>query len=642
MYFTIDKNSYHKENKYISFIKDNSLSRIYYKNKKKIKTYTNVYFCFIDNDKQTFQLKDINNNIVFNDIFKNILISFEKIDNSIIYFKNKNDILLFDIFEKIPRSEALYKFKTNKIIDFETFLFLDENELEEFNIVEIYKLLENNLSLKDFYKYNSIFDYVINNGLKKITNKISFINKKLDLNFIHSFKPAWSEVFKLLENRNNRKIIAIDVNSMFPYCMNQKNYSQINKLIRKEYKNKTEQLEVLSDILNEKISNGISIVEMQLKNNLSEIDKKFIENYNYFQINVENNFYHFNGFEDNIFKMYIHNSEIKVLSNYFNFTILESIYSEDSIQHYLSNTTDKFYEYRMNANNIIEKKVIKTMLVAYHSITNKNIMKKNVLTFKNKDEAVFYFQNYLKIGYLNNWDKLISNQGKRLKDLYIKKIYTNSNKTITIYFNTPYIMDTNQIYSLPSQIMANSRITIFKFLEKIKEFNIKTNSKVEPCYTNIDSIHISIETDKIELFKDFFKNELDQKELGKFKIEGIFDTGLWFDPGRYWLMNKNKDKRYSVVLHKSSVFKDKKNNWVTYKDIFIKDIFGSLIKVRHNLFYSTGYNKLFFKSSQTNIYLKKINIRKLVDSSFYDFIQTLIIKNHSIKKKCFYYFKKRS
>lgn len=642
-YISIDKQLHFNKNKKFAFLESINLNRIYYKNKKINKNYL-IYFYF--EKDEFFSLKDEKGNEIIHDKKINFIEFLSKITiTTLIFFKNKQQITNYNFFSKVSRSDALFKYNETKIVDLETYLFLDENSLQEYDILEFYNTLKEKLSLENLYKYNSIFDYVINNGLKKIVNKVSFINKKLDLNFTKTFKPAWSEVFKLIENRNTRKIIAIDVNSMFPYCMNQENFTEINKMQKRILHNEFLQKEFLQLILDKKITNGISIVEMKLKDNLSENDIKFIESFNYFQINIDGNFYFFNNFKKKTFKMYLHNNEIEVFSKYFDFKILEIIYSTNSIPHYLSKTTNKFYEYRLNSNDKNEKNVIKTMLVAYHSITNKNLMKSYNKTFQNKTEAVNYFQNYLKIQFLNSWKNIVNFKGKKSKEIFISNTYENRNNTVTVLFKIPFIMNTTQIYSLPSQIMANSRITIFKFLEKVKEFNEKTNSKIEPCYTNIDSLHLSIEKENIDNFKKYFDNELNETELGKFKIEGIFDAGLWFDAGRYWLMNKEElkdnSKSYDVKLHKSSVFKDENNNWNTIKDIFIKDEFGSSIRRRHNLFYSTGYNKLFFKYSDTNIYLKKISIDKLISNNFNNFIKNLIIKNYNYKKNVFYYFKKK-
>lgn len=646
---TITKTKYNftnKPNTNLKFIHSNDkLLRIYFKNKKKDKENNEIFFFnIIDN---SYILESINNqsNEKF-DTIGGFIYFLDKKENMNIFFKDIETIENLNIeIIKTPRNNHLFTYKEkHKIIAMQEFFFLNENEFKNvISIKEKYLNIINVLKLKELEKYGSIFDYVIHNGLKKIVNKISYVNKDLDLNFLETMQHGWGEVFKLLENRNNKKIIAIDINSMFPFCMTQKNYTEINKIKLITDLDKQTEIDYLKLILEKKINNGISVVDMKLKETLTEKEIEFIENFNFFLINKLGNNYSYNGFKDTNIQRYIHNSEIQVLSKYFDFTIKEMVYSENSIEHYLSDTVKKFYEYRIEENDEITKKIIKTMLVAYHSITNKNQMKKHSDKFSNKIKAVNYFKHYLKYGVINDFSKFYLYKNKNVEGLYIENVRELENKEIIIDYRIPMTGRTTQIYSLPSQIMSNSRVHIFQIIEKVFfGFNeVFPSAKAEICYTNIDSLHISINEENIEDFKNYFKEELNKNILGKFKIEGIFDTGLWFDPGRYWLLNKTDKITYTVEQFKSMVFKSE-NPWIRFKKIPVIDQYGSLIEKKHYIFTSTNYNKLFYKRSDTNIILKKFNIDKILEEKFILFIEKLILKNYPLKKECFEYFSKRS
>lgn len=633
MKITLEKNSYFIDKNLKFKFKNDIKTRIFFKNQKKRKFDKNLFFITqIENDKFKIESLDVEKTFNKEDLEK---VLNEK--NSCFIVQNNNNNLY-------------YSTSTSKVLEMENFFYFEENELDNVNIKYLYLELVKKLDLKDIYKYSSIFDYVINNGLKKITNKLSFVNKQLDKNFLEVMQSGWGECFKLQENRKDRKILAIDVNSMFPYCMQIPNFIEINKM--KMEKGNENSLNNIKNGLN-----GMSVVKFKLKENISKEDENFINNYNFFQINKEGNKFHFNNFKDLEIETYMLNSEIRELERYFDFEIKEIISSDRNISHYLSNTTKKFYQYRTEEPNNLVKKVIKTMLVAYHSITNKNIMKNEVKIFKNRITCVNYFKHYLKKTEIIDFKTLCFYKQKKLDNLFIRDVEILKDDKIKVSFKTPSINLTTQIYSLPAQIMSNSRIKIFQTIRKIEDFNssIPNEDKVEICYTNIDSIHLSLKEKDIEKFKKYFNEELGQ-ELGLFKIEGVFDCGLWFDPGRYWLFDREKEQyslnpgrywlfdkekeQYHLKQFKSIIFQDK-DPFLIKKSIFIKDKFNSLIKHNHYLFSSTNYNKLFFKRSETNIVLKKIDINKIIKEDFNSFFQLLVLKNYKHKKNSFYYFKNK-
>lgn len=618
--------------------------RIFLKKQKSINERSELCFIIFTNEFE-FEILNIDNYLLYKNSITNIedlKLFFDSFSNSTFFIENEENCKKILFLKKNSRSKTIYNYKDLRFLDFAAFFNLTTEDLKNKSIIEEYKKITNVLGCENIYNYNSIFNYSIRTGLKKLINKKSFIDKGLDLNFLNSFKPAWAEVFKIRESRKDRKIIVLDVNSMFPYCMTMKNFTEIDQMICKKINNDKESELFLNKIKTQEINNGISIVTFTLKEDLTQEDKQFIENFNYLNLYIKGENFFFNNLSNKIFQTHIHNTEIERLSKYFEFKIIEIIYSINATKHYLSNSVEFLYKKKLeNKDDLILKNILKTSLVSYHSVTNKSIMKVKKNYFKSQKEAVCYFKNILGIKYLAQWKNILFSVKKHLKDVYIKEINFKNDK-IEVITHESFHLDTTQIYSLPSQIYANSRVVLFTFLELCNKYNIENRNEVEVCYMNIDSVHLSIKETEIELFLSYIKSEISQTQIGKFKIEGIFDTGIWFDPGRYWLFNYGKDG-YEVKVNKSSVFQTNNNNkWIVSKKFELLDKYGFPIIKKHYLFFSTQYNKIFLKKNKNNIILKKIDIEKLFSNKFDVFMNKITLIGSQIKKDVFYYFKKNS
>jgi hypothetical protein len=153
----------------------------------------------------------------------------------------------------------------------------------------------------------------------------------------------------------------------------------------------------------------------------------------------------------------------------------------------------------------------------------------------------------------------------------------------------------DSIYSLSSQIVANSRLKMIQTIENFLSF-----PSVEICYTNIDSLHISIQKNKTNKFLSKYKNII-SSELGHLKIESISSRGYWFDVGRYWLFtNKNVD------IFKNNFFNHAGNKTPFLKNRSIKftykgDYFNYVKTVYTDVYKQFSYSKKTDISSDENI-----------------------------------------
>jgi len=492
-----------------------------------------------------------------------------------------------------------YKYKpfNNLKYFYNMFPFIEYKDIENLTLEEQYKIildLTSNIEDKFDSKYKSI-QHQYSTYLRFKQNRQLHYKSSLDYNFFFSIKPGYSDVFKLLENRSNRSIYQLDVNSMHPYAMTKSNFSIPSKL---QYYKKTN----LKDIINKTIDNGIFNCQLTIKNNLTKNELSFIK---YFPINSN---------DDNIsipinihikdeINILLHSNEICFYSKYFDIIVEDGVYSSKSITHPLKKWVNDNYEKRLKANGI-EKDFYKFILVLSHSIILNKRMKTeyydaNTINNHFKDE----FQ------YIIN-DSNISNSYFNLSDVDDNIIKGN-------VYN---INNSSNIYSLYSQVLANSRIHLLELYEKIH----LTNSSFELCYCNIDSLHISIPNEKKEIFEEVLKPMISQTELGKLKIESIGDSGIWFEPGRYWIYKNEK-----LLSFKNTIFNDNNKNYKsTFKELKYIDSNGIYTERYFSLFKSLQYKKQIIKKNKNHyIYYKNLNDsniniinNRINNNTFYKFI----------------------
>ena len=115
------------------------------------------------------------------------------------------------------------------------------------------------------------------------------------------------------------------------------------------------------------------------------------------------------------------------------------------------------------------------------------------------------------------------------------------------------------VYCLSSGVLANARVKLLAAIERFVAYD-----SVEVCYANIDSVHLSIEKDRLDGFMRHFE-DLIGGSLGQMKVESIADRGYWFDVGRYWLLKDGQ-----VVQFRNKGFNDgrSQNMFVTRRRAF--------------------------------------------------------------------------
>lgn len=414
--------------------------------------------------------------------------------------------------------------------------------------------------------------------LYKIERKLRHKNK-LDYFFAFAYKGGYSEVFKLKEERKDRVIIALDYNSMFVDSMID-DFVEPKTLRYKKFNNKVS--------LNN-LENGLYRVILENATNT------FFKRFHPFKYIKMNQSFLFELEENQCIELLLFKNEIEYYKKFFDkVEIIEGFYSLKTIRHPLEKYAKEIYKERLNYkedNNKLMESLSKFKLITIHSSTNAKRFK--TLFFNTKEEIV----KYISLNYMISFPENITTEEKLLliqdNRYFSLRKYKHGYKVKVINYKSY-----DSVFSLSSQILANSRLKMVRTIEKFL-----LHPSVEICYINIDSIHISILESEANNFIEKHKNIISNK-LGDFKIESISERGYWFDVGRYWLFT---DK--NVDLYKNSFFNRK-----TDSDKFIKNRKIKFISKAEGSIFSfvkTTYMSIF----NTFSYNKKVILDDTIDNS---------------------------
>jgi len=114
--------------------------------------------------------------------------------------------------------------------------------------------------------------------------------------------------------------------------------------------------------------------------------------------------------------------------------------------------------------------------------------------------------------------------------------------------------DRSTCFMLTQRIVAHGRIHLLQLMERV----LALNSSVDICYVNIDSVHFSVPTEKLDEILEFLRAEASE-EMGAFKIEAVTKHGLWLEPGKYWLYSNSVEKfrNRSIRVGATQPFQDR-------------------------------------------------------------------------------------
>lgn len=478
----------------------------------------------------------------------------ESLDSLIVLTYKERELILEELIDfnvKLKVFEKIYPI-------FDDIKFSSSPYINYIRLCELIKVIS------DFEFYGlSLSKYISTKYLYKIERKLKF-KSSFDNIFAFAYKGGYQEVFKLKEERVDRCIIAMDFNSMYPDSM-QGMFLEPKSIRYKKFEN--------YDIDITSLNFGLYHII------LSEPLNTFFKNFHPFKyVRLFQSFY-FNLENEHEIEILLFKNEIEYYSKFFKkVKIIEGFYSNNLILHPLGAEARNLYNERLKhkkcGNKILEK-LSKFKLITLHSASNRKKFEKKIFSTKK------HLKNYLSKNYMLN----IPEDTKEL--LYINnqekfKFYKNKNNYLV---NSIKLNSCETIYSLSSQVVSNSRLKMIKTIESFLSFD-----SVEICYCNVDSIHISIQKDKVDKFFDTYKYLFSEK-MGNLKVESISDKGYWFDTGRYWLFKNNQVEKYkNIIFNKKGEKKEFiKNIKLQY---VVKNDFYDYVKTSYkNIFSSFSYHK---------------------------------------------------
>ncbi len=362
--------------------------------------------------------------------------------------------------------------------------------------------------------------------LYSIARKLRFKNG-FDQFFFFAYREGYQEVFRLKEERRERKIIALDFNSMFADCM-KGSFCEPRAIY---YVKTSRQIDPFQ------LEQGIYHVI------LKGAKDSFFLNHHPFLFKRLRKSNHFKLEVGDSVEIVLYKDEIICYQNFFEeIEVLEGFCSKETVSHPLYDSAVQLYRRRkihQLRGNTLMANFCRTSIQFMHSSTNQRSMRRKNFT------SLHSGLSFLSKEFQLNIDSKL--EFSHLKELFKKNSYFKiEDMDGSIAVDYLDIRASNLLYSLSSKIISNSRIKMVEVIARLLK-----HKSVEICYANIDSIHISIDSSEIE---NFLKENSDliNAELGCLKVQAIADQGYWFDVGRYWLKKNNE-----VVLFKNRNFNHK-------------------------------------------------------------------------------------
>jgi hypothetical protein len=367
------------------------------------------------------------------------------------------------------------------------------------------------------------------NQLYKIERALRFKNG-LDYYFAFAQGGGYQEVFKLKEEREDRVVVAFDFNSMYASCLNGE-FSEPKSIIYRDFRG--------GDTSAGNLESGLYRVV------LKGPKKGFFRSSHPFKYKLLNNSFYFELDDNHEIEVLLFKNEILCYQKYFeSVEVLEGLCTSKTVSHPLARRAQKIYDARKKYaenNNSVMHDVSKFELLTMHGSTNK--IRYKAMHFKDAKEAASYLEKKYMVGFSDGMPP-----SKKIELIQDGKYFIFGELNEGIAAKLIDFDAKDLVISLSAQIIANSRV---KMIETIERF--LSHNSVELCYSNVDSLHISILKSELNKFLSYNADYISD-DIGGLKIQAIADKGYWFDIGRYWLK-----KNGAVTLFKNKIFNHKAN-----------------------------------------------------------------------------------
>lgn len=403
-------------------------------------------------------------------------------------------------------------------------------------------------------------------NLHTVARKIRFKNG-FDRYFFFAYREGYQEVFKLKEERADRVVVAFDFNSMFADCMK-------GEFCEPKYIH--HRIFVGGDAAPEKLQEGIYRVLLR-----GAKDSFFLEKHPFLYKRLGKS-YHFVLNPGDSVEAILFKNEIEYYGGFFQeVEVKEGFCSGKTVSHPLLDKANNLYgkrRYYRSRGDAIMENYCKMSLQLMHSATNQKVFKKKFF------DSLFGVLNFLSSEFQLSFTNLTSSL--EIQQFFSRNKYFSLDKC-GIGFELTYLdIDADSLlFSFSAKIVANARIKVMKVIERFLN-----HDSVEICYSNVDSIHISIKRIEVENFFERHK-DLILDDIGCLKVQAIADQGYWFDVGRYWL---KKGEEVILFKNKNFNYKGAKNEFISKRKLLVlskSDAFSQVGYKFSNLDNSFSYSK---------------------------------------------------
>lgn len=359
--------------------------------------------------------------------------------------------------------------------------------------------------------------------LHRVARALKF-KSSLDRFFFFSLREGHQEVYKHVEERPDRAVVALDFNSMFADCL-RGSFCEPRAIRHRVFDRPPTTLDELDEGIYRAVMRGAR--------------PGFIQDHHPFLFRRLGRAFHFRLDVGGSVEALLHKSELLHFARFFDAVdVKEGFCSSRAILHPLAKAAERLYARRRHARSRGDcalEQFCKSSLQLMHSATNQR--SDRLTTFASPSEL----RAFLASTYSITIDAQIPPAD--LQRFFGRSVYFGVRENAAgLELRYLDIDAAGAVYCLSSGVLANARVKLHAAIERFVAFD-----SVEICYANIDSVHISISKDRLDGFLEYFK-DLIGDSLGQMKVEAIADCGYWFDVGRYWLM---KDGRVVQFRNKS-------------------------------------------------------------------------------------------
>lgn len=399
----------------------------------------------------------------------------------------------------------------------------------------------NESSEKNYYNLQDVFRRFSQNLVapaeycdekwKKVYNAVR-LKTELDARFYTAWHLPLQDSYLLEERRQDRRVIALDFNAMYPFCMQQE-FPKPSKMRHVVYGR---------DIaLGEVLPAGL------FRCTLQGSSSNFIRKYNPFRAFFAGR--HLRAALTEGLSVDLHEFEVEFYQKHFSRVyIADAIISDQCISHPLARDAKRSFARRLhylahdNKALADREKFLSTLLA---SATQRPGRSRQLFA------TPALAQNYLleRFGIVPSADDPANLSATWLQG---RKGLIVSKTSEGVLCDTSDLSSGRACFVFNQRIVALGRIKVLKMMEKVAEIA----PDVEVCYVNIDSIHFSIPAAYLTSTLNSLRPGVSDR-MGDYKIEAVTRNGLWLEPGRYWLYSDDIEKsRNQTVGNRRNAFAD--------------------------------------------------------------------------------------